>query len=552
MRRMFHSASINHRTPWSGSIGPIALFAALMFAHAANAGELFSSTTFPAGLLGRSIAAGDIDGDDIPDLVTAGVFSVKMLAGDGDGDFQPPITLLTSHRALYVAVGDLIGDSALDVASLAPFRDTVSVAWNDDGRFWWIITQSSMGESPQSIAVADLDGEAPLDIAIANTRSDNVCVRFGRTQVSSRCFDTSGKAPMSVVVADVNHDGMPDLVTADHQSDAVSVLLGNGDVTFQPAVAYRAGGAPTSVAVGDFNGDDNPDIAVANAITNDVRILRGNGLGRFFPTRSFAVGNRPESIAMADFNGDEILDLVVANSYSDDATVLLGSGDGRFPTSMTYEVGRLPTSVIVADLNLDGLPDFVTSNLGSDTVTVFLNRNEASKRVEIDIKPGSDSNSINPSLEGELPVVILGSESFDVTTVDAQGLAFGPSGASVDHSRGPHFEDSNRDGYSDLIAHFRIEETGLVFGDRIACVSGEEIEGTRFKGCDSIRTVPDIDGDELIDANEEAIGTHAQRADSDGDGYDDGKEVLLMGTDPLNAKDPKPVRQRSRKSSRRR
>ena len=81
--------------------------------------------------------------------------------------------------------------------------------------------------------------------------------------------------------------------------------------------------------------------------------------------------------------------------------------------------------------------------------------------VEIDIKPGSDPNSINPSLEGDLPVAILGSDSFDVANVDVTTLAFGPDGASFEHSHGPHFEDVNGDGLTDLMAHYRVEETGL-------------------------------------------------------------------------------------------
>ncbi|MCH7644488.1 MAG: S8 family serine peptidase, partial [Myxococcales bacterium] len=103
---------------------------------------------------------------------------------------------------------------------------------------------------------------------------------------------------------------------------------------------------------------------------------------------------------------------------------------------------------------------------------------------EIDIKPGSDPNSINPSLEGDLPVAILGSDSFDVADVDVTTLAFGPSGASFDHSQGPHFEDLNGDGFTDLMSHFRIEETGIEFGDMEACITGETLDGTFIKGCD--------------------------------------------------------------------
>jgi hypothetical protein len=161
--------------------------------------------------------------------------------------------------------------------------------------------------------------------------------------------------------------------------------------------------------------------------------------------------------------------------------------------------------------------------------------------VDIDIKPGSDPNSINPALEGDLPVAILGSDSFDVEDVDETTLAFGPGDAPFDHSQGPHFEDLNGDGFTDLMSHFRIEETGIEFGDMEACITGETLDGTFIKGCDAVRTVPDMDGDGLLDVEEATIGTNALDPDTDGDGFDDGEEVLLMGTDPLDPLDPAPA-----------
>jgi len=174
-------------------------------------------------------------------------------------------------------------------------------------------------------------------------------------------------------------------------------------------------------------------------------------------------------------------------------------------------------------------------------------------QIDADIKPGSDSNSINPSLEGDLPVAILGSDSFAVADVDVTTLVFGPKGASFDHSHGPHFEDLNGDGFTDLMAHFRIEDTGIAFGERMACLSGEVLDGTPFGGCDDVRTVPDMDGDKLPDVAEVTVGTHALNPDTDRDGFEDGEEVLEMGTDPLDAMDPAPAQNRGpRKRGKRR
>lgn len=158
----------------------------------------------------------------------------------------------------------------------------------------------------------------------------------------------------------------------------------------------------------------------------------------------------------------------------------------------------------------------------------------------IDAKDGGVlyPNSVNLAEEGLIPVALLGSEDFDIAQVDATTLAFGPGGAALGHSHGPHVEDMNADGMLDLVAHFFAQETGIEFGDQVACLSGETLEGRRFEGCDDVRTVPDMDGDALLDVDETTIGTDALNPDTDGDGFSGGVEVLELGTDPLDPLDP--------------
>jgi len=110
------------------------------------------------------------------------------------------------------------------------------------------------------------------------------------------------------------------------------------------------------------------------------------------------------------------------------------------------------------------------------------------KIVDIDIKPGSDPNSINTKSKGVIPVAILGSATFDVIDIDVTTLAFvGPSGASPSHDPAGHLEDVNGDGFTDLVTHYKQKLTGLASGDTEACITGATTAGIPIDGCDSVK-----------------------------------------------------------------
>ena len=108
--------------------------------------------------------------------------------------------------------------------------------------------------------------------------------------------------------------------------------------------------------------------------------------------------------------------------------------------------------------------------------------------VEIDISPFRVVNRVQLGSHQRVLVLILGSETIDVTRVDVESLAFGPDGASSFPGIEPALlGDRNRDGFTDLLVRFDMDATGIAAGDPQACLTGE-IDGALFEGCDTVET----------------------------------------------------------------
>jgi|GEM_PF-1978803 len=106
--------------------------------------------------------------------------------------------------------------------------------------------------------------------------------------------------------------------------------------------------------------------------------------------------------------------------------------------------------------------------------------------VEIDIKPGTFPNSVNPRSNGVIPVAILSTPAFDATSVDPATISFGTAQALAVQSAQ---EDVDNDGDVDLVLHFNTQDTGIKCGDTLAKLTGETFGSDLIIGTDSLNTV---------------------------------------------------------------
>jgi hypothetical protein len=348
----------------------------------ASAGPSFAGPTdYPTGKGPSSVAIGDLNGDGKADLVTTnywnrGSNTVSVLPGKGDGTFTRGIEFRTGKGPYALAVADLNGDRKLDLAIANADANTVSVLVNKGKGSFRTARDYATGTEPSSIAVGDLNGDSKADLATANSRANtvSVLVNGGSGSFKTRRDYSTERDPEGVAVGDLNGDHKLDIVTANFIG--VTVLL-NSDTSFR-AQTYGTGTAANyeSIAIGDLNGDGKLDLAAGDSGDLDVDVFLNQGDGTFPAERECSYDTNdtgPYSVAIRDVNRDGPADLVTANPEAATVSVLINRGKGSFGAGHQFLTGASPVSAAIGDLNRDGTPDIATANADDATVSVLLN-----------------------------------------------------------------------------------------------------------------------------------------------------------------------------------
>jgi|GEM_PF-5873195 len=224
---------------------------------------------------------GDLDGDGHADaLVDNRKDSAVVLFGDGTGRFPGQQRLWAGPHGLGVLAADVDGDGDGDVlltsATNGRTDHYVRLYRNLGQRRFELATSIEVHESPQRLAVADVDGDGDPDLLATAyvTNQVDLCLNDGHGNFTAPRTLPTGPHPFAIAVADVDADGRPDVLTTSTAARSVSLLRNLGDGQFAAPVAFEVGTTPDGLAVADLDGDGEPDVITTNYADDTLTLLR--------------------------------------------------------------------------------------------------------------------------------------------------------------------------------------------------------------------------------------------------------------------------------------
>ncbi len=204
-----------------------------------------SLETFPMGAV--SVMLGNGDGSFQPevDYLTGGLVPTAVDVRDVNGDGKPDL-LVANDASAWTIDGFPSGPGSASV-----------LLGNGDGTFQPAVLYPSGGPNYRSIAVGDVNGDGKLDLLLAacpesycGSGGDGLlAVLLGNgdgTFQPATFFDSGSVGAVSIAVADLNHDGRLDVALANwfdgnnYYSASVGVLLNNSPYCTTPPVVTLA------------------------------------------------------------------------------------------------------------------------------------------------------------------------------------------------------------------------------------------------------------------------------------------------------------------------
>jgi hypothetical protein len=469
----------------------------------------FASENIATGAQPYETEVVDLDNDGNLDLLVAlwGAQKLGIHYGTSNGEFEDPVLHPLLERPSQLALGDLNGDSLVDVVVSYDVDENYSVLINTGGRMFSPRSDRTLTDFIVQIDLLDFDSDGILDL-FAGLAGDGVGVHLGNgdgTFVLSDFWIIGLGGSLATQFRDLNGDGHLDIAALHESIPFASFLvrlLGDGDGTFTPWPTIVMLAGSRDLASGEFNGDTWPDLVVgrvggaadvyfgsADGTTTKLSLpgsdsslsatidgadfdgdglddllltgtctyyLRSIGAQQFAPRTTVSCsGSRHTTVADVDGNGSP--DVLRSMGILDQISLLHVDTSGAFESRPMVQLPAAPTAIVTRDFNRDGLQDVAVAMQTANTVAIALGNSTGAIDAPFTVPTGNVPQALaadDIDLDGDIDLLVANrwSNSISVLLGNGDGTFVAKPALAVGvEPRAIAIGDINQDGLPDAV-----------------------------------------------------------------------------------------------------